>query len=168
VGPTYQCQFLRPLALSIPLPGGPSLSVSILSRSCPFSLTAWWVRPVSADRPFASSLSLARRPHLSATSPSLTSRSRSPPGRAHDVRFPATPPHIRPLFWIPHPLAHSPRSVAPSTNTLAPLSRTTRTPVELRHGQLSIPWPPLSFSHVCYLGELRLLASNARHPLGCP
>jgi hypothetical protein len=78
-------------------------------------------------------------------------------------------PHVSdPFFWSPHPLAHSPRSVAPSADTLAPLSCTARTLVELHRGPLSVPWPLSSFSRVCCLGGLCLLASNTRHPLVCP
>jgi hypothetical protein len=78
-------------------------------------------------------------------------------------------PHVPdPFFWSPHLLAHSPHSVAPSADTLAPLSRTARTPVELHRGPPSVPWPLSSFSRVCCLGDLCLLASNTRHPLVCP
>jgi hypothetical protein len=70
-------------------------------------------------------------------------------------------------FWSPHPLAHSPRSVAPPADPLAPLSRTARAPVELRRGPPSVPWPPSSSCHVRCYGELCLLASNVRYPLVC-
>jgi hypothetical protein len=48
------------------------------------------------------------------------------------------------------------------------LSLALHAPVQLRRGPSSIPWPPTSFCHVCCFGELRLLNSNARHPLVCP
>jgi hypothetical protein len=83
--------------------------------------------------------------------------------------------HFRPFPHAPKPFSEArTHSLAPLTqlcpqsNTLAPLSRTARAPVQLRRGPPSIPWPPSSFYRVCCLGELCLLASNTRHPLVCP
>jgi hypothetical protein len=143
------------------------LSSPVSSRACPFSLAARWVRPINADCPFASPLSLARGPHLSSSSLYLTSRPCTPPWTRLGHAFPGGFPTCPTSFWSPHPLTHSPRSVAPPADHLAPLYCTARTPVELRRGPPSVPWPPSSSCRVCCPGELRLLASNMRHPLFC-
>jgi hypothetical protein len=167
VAPTCKRQFLRPRALSpsLSLPGGTGLSASILSRARPFSQAARWVHSVSVDRPFARPLSLAGGPHLSATSPSLTYRSRSPSWMRPQRAFPRHSLTLLTPFLEPAP-THS-LSCTLSRPTLH-LSRTARAPVELRRGPSSVLWPPSSLCRVCCLDELRLLASNARHPLVCP
>jgi hypothetical protein len=82
MNPTYQrypaSVHALSLPLSLPLPGGSGLFAPIRSRTRPFSLVARWDLPVSVERPFARSPSLAYGPRLSATTPSLTSRLRSP------------------------------------------------------------------------------------------
>jgi hypothetical protein len=55
----------------------------------------------------------------------------------------------------------------PQPNTLA-LSRSAHAPVELRGDPPSVPWSSSSFCRVRCLDELRLLTSNAGHPLLCP
>jgi hypothetical protein len=134
--------------LSLPLPDGPGLSASVPLRYSPLSLSLCvcvrWVRPVSADH--SSAPSLARGPHLSATSPSLTSRPCSPPWTRPQRAFPGHTSMRPTSFWRLHPLTHSPRSVAPQADPLAPLSRTVHTPVQLRRGPSFIPWPPSSLS----------------------
>jgi hypothetical protein len=91
------------------------LSAPISSRVRSLSLCPW-ARSVNIDRPFAYAPSLARGSHLSDTSPSLTSRPRTPswtrPHRAFSGHSPTCPTY----FWSPHSLAHSPRSVAPPTD----------------------------------------------------
>jgi hypothetical protein len=77
-------------------------------------------------------------------------------------------PHALTSFWSPHPLDHSPRSVAPLAEPLAPLSRTARSPIELCHGPPSVQWSSSSSCCVRCSGEFRLLANNTRHPLVCP
>jgi hypothetical protein len=114
------------LACSLPLPGGTNLSPPVPSLARPLSLAVWWVCPVSANRPFMSPLSLAHKPHPSATSPSLTSRPRTPSWTCPRRAFPdhlATRPTS---FLSPHPLTHSPRPVAPLCRPHAPLPRTAR------------------------------------------
>jgi hypothetical protein len=59
-----------------------------------------------------SSLSLAHGPHLSTTSPSLTSRPHTPPWTRPHRAFPGHSRHALDLLLSPCPLTHSPRSVA--------------------------------------------------------
>jgi hypothetical protein len=99
------------LPLSLPLPGGTNPSTLILSRARPFSLAAQWYLPISADRPFARSPSLACGPRMSATTPSLTSRLCSPPWT-----------HPRP--HVSRPCPHTPESFSGArTHSLAPLAQ---------------------------------------------
>jgi hypothetical protein len=119
----------RTCSLSFPLPGGAGLSALVPSCSCPFSLATWWVRPYSADRPFVSPLLQVRGPHLSTTSPSLTSRPRTPPWTRPCRTFLGHSPTRPSSFWSPHSLAHSPRSIAPQ-----------QTPSLLSLAQCAHPW----------------------------
>jgi hypothetical protein len=168
VPPLSLTAHVRARALSLPLSGGANLSALVHSRTRSLPLSARWSRSVSADRPFAYASSLASRPHLSATSPSRTSRPCSPPWTRPRRAFPGHSPTRPTSFWSLHPLAHSPCSIAPQKTPLAPLSHTVRTPVELHRGPPSVPWPSSSPYRVCCPGELRLLTNNTRHPLVCP
>jgi hypothetical protein len=99
---------------------GAGLSTPVSLSACLFSIAARWVRPVSADRPFVSPLSLAHGPHLSTSSLSLTSR-------------PRTPPWTRPSRVFPgHSLRTWPLSGA-RTHLLTPLAqlRPQQTPLHL-------------------------------------
>jgi hypothetical protein len=107
-----------PLPLSLPLPGGTSLSTPIRPRMRPLSLAARWDLPVSADRPFALSTSLVRGPRMSATAPFPN----LPPALyfvdAPTIEhFPATSP--RPSPFLESAPTHSPRPVMPQPNSLA-------------------------------------------------
>jgi hypothetical protein len=141
----------------------------------PFSLAARGVCPISVDRLFVSQLSMARGPHMSASSHSLTSRPRTPswtrprtpswtsPRRA----FPGHSLTCSTSFWIPHPLAHYPCSVAPPTYPLAPLSRTTHpgSSAGIRRGPVLVRLSRSSPRHVYCLHELCLVTNNLEHPL---
>jgi hypothetical protein len=94
----------------------------VSSRVCPLPLVVRWVRPISADRPFACLPSLARGPQLSASSPSLTSRPCTSSWTCPRRAFPDHSPTRPTSFWISHSLAHSPRSIALPYRPLAPLS----------------------------------------------
>jgi hypothetical protein len=86
-------------------------------------------------------------------------------GRAHVSRFLATPPpHTPDLLLSPHSLAHSPRSVAPQQTP----SHLSLAPRAHHRPSRSVSWPLSNSCLVHCPGELRLLASNARHPLVCP
>jgi hypothetical protein len=102
----------RSLPLSLSLPSGASLSAPVSLRVRWLPLAAQWVLSISADHPFACSPSLVRGPHLSASSPLLTSRPRTPPWTRPRCVFLGHSPHVPDLLVSPHPLAHSPRSVA--------------------------------------------------------
>jgi hypothetical protein len=108
-------------SLFLPLPNGAGLSAPISSRVHPFSLATRWVCPVSANRPLVSPLSLPRGPHLFATSPSLTSRSRTPPWTRPCRAFPGHSPTRPTSFWSSHSLAHSLRSVMPRQTPPPPI-----------------------------------------------
>jgi hypothetical protein len=111
------------LPLFLSLPCGAGLSVPIPSCSRTFALIARWTPSVNADRPFMNPLSLARGPHPSIPSASLTSHPHSRRGRAHIAHFPATSTRHRPPF---EPAPRSPTlpcSFAPSARHPRPLSR---------------------------------------------
>jgi hypothetical protein len=82
------------------------LSAPVPSRTRPLPLSVWWARSVSADRPFAYAPSLAHGPHLSATSPSLTSNPRTPswtrPRRTFLGHSPTRPTSFGALTHSPH------------------------------------------------------------------
>jgi hypothetical protein len=105
--------------------------VPIRPRPRPLLLAARWDLPVSVDRPFACSPSLVYGPRLSATTPSLTSRPRSPSWTRPRPRVSRPRPTHPSLFWSPCPLTRSLAQLCPQPNSLA-LSRSTCTPVELR------------------------------------
>jgi hypothetical protein len=127
------------LALSLPLSDGASLSALVLSRTRSLPLSARWDRSVSADHPFAHVPSLARGPHLSASSPSLTSRSRTPPWKRPRHTFPGHFPHTPDLFLEPTPTRSLPSlSCAPS--------RAPRTSLAPRAHPLSSATVPRPFS----------------------
>jgi hypothetical protein len=137
----------RSLPLSLPLPGGAGLSAPVSSRAlasslCPVgSLYQRWP-PVRVR-----ALVGLRTPPISHL-PFLTSCPRTPswtrPRRAFPDFFPTRPTS----FWSLHSLAHSPRSVAPPVDPLAPLPRTARTPVELFRSPASVSWPSSSSCRV--------------------
>jgi hypothetical protein len=160
----------RPLtrSLFLPLPNGAGLSAPISSRVHPFSLATRWVCPVSANRPLVSPLSLPRGPHLFATSPSLTSRSRTPPWTRPCRAFPGHSPTRPTSFWSSHSLAHSLRSVmprqTPPRSSLSHHAHTRGAPLWSDVCSMAI----VDSCHVRCPGELRLLTSNMRHPLVCP
>jgi hypothetical protein len=120
------------------------------------------VPPCQRRPPFAIPLSLARGPHLLASSLTLTSRPRTLPRTRSCRVFTGQSPTRSTSFGArTHSLSCTP------ADPLVPLSRTTHAPVELRHGPSSVSWLPSSSCHVRCPGELRLLANNARHPLVC-
>jgi hypothetical protein len=92
-----------------------SAPVSSCAHSLP--LAARWVRSVSTDRPFAWSPSLARGPHLSASSPSLASN-------LHPVVDAPTSRVSRPL----PPRARPPFEPVPTCSLPSPSSAPLQTP----------------------------------------
>jgi hypothetical protein len=97
--------------LSLPLPGGTSLSAPILLRTRPFSLDGRWILFVSADRPFARSPLLASVQLLSAT-----------------TAFPNLPPMLSaldaPTTRVSRPLPHAPEPFSGARiHSLAPLAQ---------------------------------------------
>jgi hypothetical protein len=123
---------------------------------------------------------LARGPHLSATSPSLISRPRIPPWMRPLRAFLGHSPTRPTSFWSPHSFSHSPRSVAPPADPLAPRAHPWSTAVVRRsfRGRLRAPiastapvssasspatrdtlWIAPSSYHIHYPGELCLLAT---------
>ena len=118
----------RALPPSLLLSGGASLSAPVSSCAHSLPLAARWVRSISTDRPFAWSPSLARGPHLSASSPSLTYGPRTPPWTRLRRAFPGHSPHALDLLLSPYPLAHSPCPVVlPCRPPRTPLSHYERT-----------------------------------------
>jgi hypothetical protein len=162
-----QLSLARPRARSRRLTGGPHLSATARVRaralSLPLSLLLYGGTGLSA-RPLVRTLSL---------SPSCC------------TPFPNLPPALSvvdaPMTRVSRPLPHAPEpfsgarthslallaQLRPQPNTLA-LSRTMRAHVELHRGSSSVLWPSSNFCRVYCLGELCLLASNARHSLVCP
>jgi hypothetical protein len=145
-----------------------SAPVPLLARTPP--PVVQWVRPISANRPFVNPLAV-RGPHLSATSPSLTYHSCTPPSTRPRRAFPSHLPTRPTSFLSPHPTHSLPSPIsAPlqsSRTSLAPRAHPWSTIVVYRDLG-SILRPSLSFCRVRCPGELRLLASNSRHPLVCP
>jgi hypothetical protein len=154
-------------SLSLPLPGGTALLASIPSLTRPFSLTARWTPSISADRPFASSLSLARGPHPSAPSASLTSRPHTPPWMCPHCAFPG---HLRmhPTSLLsPHPTHSLPLpSCAPNrTPSLSPaLCVHPGSSVAPLRASLLVLWPSSSLFRAHCLGEFHLFVSSPEHP----
>jgi hypothetical protein len=130
-----------------------------------------WTPSANADRLFASSLSLARGPHPSAPSASLTSGPHTPPWTRPCRAFPG---HLRthPTFFLsPHPTHSlpSPSSARLQTpRTSATHSTRPWSTVAVHRDLRPIPRPPSSLSCAHCSGKLRLLASDSRHPLVCP
>jgi hypothetical protein len=169
--PSVSASRARAPSLSLSLSTEATISVPVSSLTRPLSLVVRWVRVISVDCPFASALSLARGPHLSATSPSLTSRPRTPPWTRPCLAFPG---HLltRPTSFLSlHPThsLYSPRS-APLHTPRTYLSHCSCpwSTIAVRRDLGSVPQPPSSSCRVHCPGELRLLASNSRHPLLCP
>jgi hypothetical protein len=137
----------------------------------PFPLAVQWVRSVSADRSFVSSLSVAHGPHTSAPYASLTSRPHTPswtrPRRASLGHLPTCPtPFLSPHHTHSLPL---PSSAPLHTSRTSPSHNSRpRSTITVRRDLRSVPRPPSSLCRVRCSSELRLLASNSRQPLVCP
>jgi hypothetical protein len=152
-------------ALSLPpLPSGAGLSASIPLHARSLPLSAWLVRSVSVDRPFACSPSLARGPPPVSL---LTFPNLPPAHPAMDVPTSCVswplPPHDRPLLEPTLTRSLPSLSSAPSR-----IPRTAHAPVEHHRSPSSVLWSPSRSCHVHCPNELHLLASSMRHPLFCP
>jgi hypothetical protein len=122
---------------------------------CPFSLTAQWTPSVSANRPFMSSLSLARRPHPSVPSASLASRPHTPPRTRPRRAFPG---HLRTHLasFLSLHLAHSPPThLCTQSNSLA-------------HAPTSLAGGPHLSALACALSTLSISLSLSVTPLVLP
>jgi hypothetical protein len=172
VGPACQRQSCpRALTLSLSVRWGQPIGANFPSLVHPSHLTVRWVRPISADRSYTSSLSLAHGPHLSAPSASLTSRSHTVswtrPRRASPSHIPTRP---TPLL-CPHPTHSLPSlSSAPLQTSRTSLSHSAhpRSTNAVHHDLGSVPRPSSSLCRVRCSGELHLLASDSRQTLVCP
>jgi hypothetical protein len=143
------------------------LSVPVFPHTRLLSLFVPRASRVSSGFSFARPLSLVRGSCLS--DPSLPNHPQARPARrrglhAHDARRGRT--HL--FLLLSTPLALLPHSRTHSTPTLASHSAHLGSFPAVRRGFGHVPRPPLGPHRVCFLGELRLDASNSGHPSVCP